>query len=485
MAEPIRNRLAMITSPVLAAIIALGCESGAGPGAPGNQAPAAQITAPAGGASVAESLAVSFTGAATDPEDGALTGAALTWSSSVDGTLGTGAALTVPYLSPGNHQIRLRATDSEGATADAVISLTVVPANPAPTLGLAPVASGLSEPVYLTHAPQDPGRLFVVEKTGAIRIIANGILLPRPFLDLSDSVSTGSEQGLLGLAFPADYAATGRFYVSYTRKSGDSRLARYRVSTTDPDSADPATGQMLLGVSQPASNHNGGMIAFGPDGYLYYGLGDGGGGGDPLLTGQDPTDLLGSILRLDVSGPGGYTIPPTNPFATSATNRHEVWNYGLRNPWRFSFDRQTGDLYIGDVGQGQHEEIDVQPAAGGGGENYGWNVMEGLSCYNTTSCNQAGLTLPVLDYDHGSACSVTGGYVYRGSAIPSLQGHYLYADYCAGFVRSFRWVGGQAVDRQSRATLSPGPFITSFGEDSDGELYLMTQGGDLYRIVPN
>jgi glucose/arabinose dehydrogenase len=367
------------------------------------------------------------------------------------------------------------------ACGDSGRALSVPP--PVPPLSAQLVVSGLSSPVFLTAPPGDTtGRLFVIEQGGRVIIVRNGAALGTPFLDLTDSVVSGGEQGLLGMAFYPDYASSGRFIVSYTRLDGSSVVARYRVSTGNPDLADPLSGQTLLTVSQPYANHNGGMVAFGPDGYLYFGLGDGGGGGDPLNTGQDRTDLLGSMLRLDVSGAGGYATPSSNPYAGSATFRAELWNYGLRNPWRFSFDRQTGDLYIGDVGQNALEEIDVAAAGSGGGENYGWNTMEGKSCYGGSGCNQAGLVLPVLDYPHGGACSVTGGYVYRGPAIPALQGTYLYGDYCAGWVRGFRWQGGQAMDLREWTALAGGS-ISSFGEDADGELYIVRYGGAIYRIV--
>lgn len=357
-----------------------------------------------------------------------------------------------------------------------------------PLPSLLKVAGGLSQPVFLTYAPGDSTRLFVVEKTGKIRIIRSGTLLGPAFLDLSDSVSGGSEQGLLGMAFAPDYGRSGRFYVSYTSPHGDksggtSVVARYRVSSR-PDSADPGSGFTLLTVDQPYSNHNGGMIGFGPDGYLYFGLGDGGSGGDPNGTGQNRSDLLGSLLRLDVSGPAGYTIPPDNPWATSSGNRRELWNYGLRNPWRFSFDRQTGDLYIGDVGQNAHEEVNLQLAGSRGGENYGWNIMEGLYCYNSGSCARSGLTMPLVDYDHANGCSVTGGYVYRGRAITSFRGRYFYGDYCGGWIRSFRLQNGKAEDRQEHASLATPGSLTSFGEDAAGELYLLTQNGNVYRLVP-
>jgi len=314
---------------------------------------------------------------------------------------------------------------------------------PPPPTGTVPVklqevASGLVFPLYLTSPPGDP-RLFVVEKGGAIRIIKGGSLLPVPFLDITGQVSTGSEQGLLGLAFDPAYGTTGRFIVHYTDVAGDTRVSAFHVST-DPDRADPTSESVILTADQPFANHNGGQILFGPDGFFYLGLGDGGSGGDPNGTGQGLGDLLGSILRISLAGTSGYTVPPDNPFVGVTGARGEVWSYGLRNPWRFSFDRLTGDLYIGDVGQSRLEEIDVAPAADGAGRgvNYGWNLMEGTGCYASASCDTTGLALPVVEYDHGQGCSVTGGYVYRGTAIPALQGQYFYADYCSGFVRSLQ-----------------------------------------------
>lgn len=360
--------------------------------------------------------------------------------------------------------------------------------NPPSTLTatLIEVASGLNTPVFLTAPPGDLARLFVVEKAGRIRIIRDGALLPTPFLDLTTRVSNGGEQGLLGVAFHPDFASNGRFVVSYTNTAGDTRVATYRVSTA-PDLADPASEQVILAVEQPFANHNGGMVAFGADGKLYIGLGDGGSGGDPHGNGQNRNTLLGKILRLSVDASGQASIPSDNPFRGQAGSRPEIWSYGLRNPWRFSFDRLTGDLYIADVGQGDREEVNASTEASqfGRGLNYGWNTMEGRACFNPASgCNQAGLTLPVLDYDHSAGCSVTGGYVYRGSAIPSLQGHYLYADYCAGWVRSFRLQGQAATQELDWTSLRPGGLITSFGEDPRGELYLLTAAGKVFRIVP-
>jgi len=367
---------------------------------------------------------------------------------------------------------------------------SIAPPPPPPVSGelaLVTVASGLDTPVFLT-APPDDDRLFVVEKRGTVRIIDGGSVLATPFLDLTALVSTGGEQGLLGLAFHPDYATNGIFVVDYTDRSGDTRVASYRVSTQNPDRADAGSGHVVLTVPQPFSNHNGGMLAFGPnDGHLYVALGDGGSAGDPQANGQDPGTLLGSLVRLAVDANGQGSIPADNPFLGQAGARPELWSYGLRNPWRFSFDRASGDLYIGDVGQSQREEIDVSTAADGAGRglNFGWNVMEGGGCYAPSSgCDQSGLTLPLVEYGHGPACSVTGGYVYRGAAVPSLRGTYFYADYCAGWVRSFRLQSGQAAEQREWTDLGSGGRITSFGEDAAGELYVLTEGGRVSRIVP-
>jgi len=352
-------------------------------------------------------------------------------------------------------------------------------------LKLQQVANGLDFPLYLTAPPGDNTRLFVVEKTGRIRIVKDGNVVTTPFLDLHTKVSNGSEQGLLGLAFPADYAANPRFVVNYTSTSGDTRVSQFRVSA-NPDVADAASEQVLFAIAQPFSNHNGGMVTFGPDGKLYIGMGDGGSGGDPNGNGQNRNTLLAKLLRVDVSVSGQVSIPGDNPFAGQSGVRQEIWAYGLRNPWRFSFDRQTHDLYIADVGQNAHEEIDVATSASqfGKGLDYGWNRMEGLACYSPASgCDQSGLTLPVLDYDHSNGCSVTGGYVYRGTAAPAAVGLYFYADYCEGWIRSFRLSNGSATDRRDWPSLRPGGQITSFGEDGRGELYVMISSGKVFRIV--
>jgi glucose/arabinose dehydrogenase len=302
--------------------------------------------------------------------------------------------------------------------------------------GIEVVAMGLSSPVHLTAPPDDVERVFIVERPGRIRVVRNGTLLGAPFLDLTGVVLSGGEQGLLSLAFHPDYATNGHFFVNYTDLDGHTRVERYTV-TAAPDVADPASDLTILSVEQPFSNHNGGQVAFGPDGMLYIGMGDGGGeGGDPLRHGQNRATLLGSLLRIDVDAASPYAIPPDNPFVADPSAAPETWAYGLRNPWRFSFDRHTGDLYIGDVGQDSREEISFQPAASPGGENYGWKVMEGTACFSPRNgCSQAGLVPPVLDYTHADGCSVTGGFVYRG-VEPTLAGRYFFADVCQTWERS-------------------------------------------------
>ena len=347
------------------------------------------------------------------------------------------------------------------------------------------LVSGLSSPTFLT-APEGDDRIFVIERGGLIKIVSSGAVLATPFLDVGSILTSGGERGLLGMAFHPDYSTNGYFYVNYTdADDASTEVVRYTVSV-DPNVADAGSAFPIISIDQPFSNHNGGMIAFGPDGMLYIGMGDGGDGGDPLNHGQRPETLLGSMLRLDVDGGSPYAIPSDNPFVGHASYREETWAYGLRNPWRFSFDRQTGDLYIGDVGQSAREEVSFQPASSGGGENYGWRIMEGTACYNPSSgCAMTGLTLPVLDYQQQSGeCAVTGGYVYRGSAIPDLVGRYLYADFCRPWVRSFVITAGAVQDEQDhQEDLGPIEGISSFGEDGDGELYLVTLGGTIYKLV--
>ena len=356
------------------------------------------------------------------------------------------------------------------------------------SLRLQTVTAVLSSPVFLTAPTGDVGRLFIVEQGGLIRILNSLDGTPRatPFLDVAGLIVTGPERGLLGMAFDPNYAGNGRFYIYYTNTAGDIVIARYGVSSS-PDIANAGAQAILKTIAHPTNqNHNGGMLAFGPDGCLYAGIGDGGGSGDPNGHAQNTNSLLGKILRLDPET--GSACGTDNPFANGTGGAPEVWSFGLRNPWRFSFDRSTGVLYIGDVGQDQREEVDavVGPNAGQG-VNFGWNIMEGFACFNPPSgCNSIGLTPPILDYSHDAgACSVTGGYVYRGTLNPAVNGSYFYADYCAGFVRSFQLQGGQPSSQNTWPLLSPGGQITSFGEDARGELYILTQAGGLSRIVAN
>ncbi len=341
------------------------------------------------------------------------------------------------------------------------------------------VATGLTDPLYLTAPPGDP-RLFVVEQPGRIRIVANGSLLATPFLDITDQVLAGGERGLLSVAFHPNYAANGYFFVDYTDSLGDTRVERYQVSA-NPNVANRASAKLILFVDQPYSNHNGGLVLFGPDRLFYVGLGDGGSGGDPRGNGQNRGVLLGKLLRLDVDRGDPYAVPADNPFVGVSGARGEIWAYGLRNPWRFTLDREAGLLYIADVGQNRREEVDVAPASAGG-LNYGWNIMEGDECYGASTCNRSGLTLPVLAYSRsGGNCSIIGGFVYRGERIPGLRGHYLYSDYCGGWVKSLRYDGGGVADQRDWGLFLGS--VTSFGEDSAGELYVLSGSGKVYRLV--
>ena len=370
------------------------------------------------------------------------------------------------------------------------------PAAPAiPDLGavavrLEPVVQGLEQPLFVTHAGDGSGRQFVLEKVGRIRVVQDGQLLPTPFLDITGQVSLASEQGLLGLAFAPDYAQSGEFFTNYTDLNGDTVISRWVVSAADPNVADAGSEQPLLQLDQPAPNHNGGMLAFGPDGYLWVGTGDGGAANDRFGNGQNPATLLGKMLRIDVTsdGEGPYVIPADNPWVAADWNgqdvRDEVWAVGLRNPWRYSFDRQTGDLWIADVGQNWIEEINFIGASAvqNGGLNFGWPIMEGKSCFGAESCDQEGLTLPVADYTHEGNCSVTGGYVYRGQAHPAWNGVYFYGDYCSGNLWALAPDGNGgwnsvALERQPLT-------LSSFGEDEAGELYMTDLGGGtVYRMT--
>jgi glucose/arabinose dehydrogenase len=347
-----------------------------------------------------------------------------------------------------------------------------VDAGPPPPLVLAPfVSAGLSAPVFMTQ-PLNDGRIFVVEQGGRIRIVKDGALQTTPFLDITSRVLSGGERGLLSVAFHPQYATNHFFYVYFTAQTnGDIHIERF-TTTANADVADPATAKVIITAPHSTyDNHNGGLLSFGPDGMLYAGLGDGGGGGDPLGNGQNFNAILASLIRIDVDHGDPYAIPADNPFVGQANHRGEVWAKGLRNPWRYAFDKTSGLLYIADVGQNAHEEVDVVPAASRG-LNYGWNITEGLSCYNAGTCSKTGLTDPVLDYPHTDGCSITGGYVYRGTALQGLQGHYFYSDYCSGFLKSFRYSNG-AVAEQTDWGITTNA-VTSFGQDFGGELYMIS-----------
>lgn len=373
------------------------------------------------------------------------------------------------------------------ALAPVTASAAVVPSRI--HLGLTPIVSGLSSPLLATSAGDGSGRLFVVEKTGKVRIVKGGKLVSAPFIDLSQSVSKGEEQGLLGLAFHPSYKTNGKLYLSYTDLNGTSVIREYRVSVSDPDRVDGSSGRTLLRVKQPYDNHNGGNIAFGPDGYLYIGFGDGGNRGDPGNRAQSLNTLLGKLLRIDVDKRTGslpYGIPPSNPYV-GRSGLDQIWAYGLRNPWRWSFDRATGDLWVGDVGQSAWEEVDralaVHGQNAGRGLNFGWRAMEGTHCYQPSSgCVRTGKTLPLTEYGHTDGrCSITGGYVYRGQAYPDLVGAYVYADYCSGEI----WYLDRGAARGTAAVraLDMSGRITSFGEDQAGELYLTDAAGTVFRIT--
>jgi glucose/arabinose dehydrogenase len=377
--------------------------------------------------------------------------------------------------------------DSGTAAANVVLA-----APSAASVKLTVVARGLISPVFATSPNDGTRRLFIVQKNGQIRILKNGAVLRGVFLNISALVSKGGEQGLLGLAFHPSFRTNHKFYVDYTDLAGNTVIREYRASTTNPNVVQAGSGRTILRIAQPYSNHNGGMIAFGPDGYLYIGMGDGGSGGDPGNRAQSTSTLLGKMLRIDVNGTsayGNYRVPSTNPYVGRA-GLDQIWQRGLRNPWRWSFDRSTGNLWIGDVGQNRYEEIDraVRTSSGAGrGVNWGWRTMEGFHCYRpSTGCSTSGLSLPTLEYSHAtnSRCAVTGGYVYRGTRIPSLAGWYLFGDYCSGEILA---VPAGASSRPAPVTLfgtGSGRLVSSFGQDWAGELYVCDLRGTVYRIDP-
>lgn len=371
-------------------------------------------------------------------------------------------------------------TVSAGATANA----TVVYGSTAVALAAVEVGTAVN-PVFLTAPPGD-ARQFVVERAGRVRIMQNGVLLTQPYLDISARVFTSGEGGLLSMAFDPRFALNGYVYLYYIDTSQNITIERFTASS-NVNLANPTSGLVIISIPHPNfTNHFGGTVAFGPDGFLYLGTGDGGGGGDPARNAQNLNVLLGKLLRLDISNATAtqrYTIPPANPYAGQTGRRGEIWASGLRNPWRFTFDgTQT---IIADVGQDQREEVDIA-AASAGGLNYGWNIAEGLSCYNTTACDLSGLTAPAFDYAHGAnnvnGCSITGGFVYRGTALPELVGRYFYSDYCTGFLKSVVPGANGGVAEQRDWNITGLGNVLSFGRDGNGELYLIAGSGKIYRI---
>jgi glucose/arabinose dehydrogenase len=341
-----------------------------------------------------------------------------------------------------------------------------------------------NQPLYVTQPPGDRHHLFVVEQTGRVQVLTDGTREDQPFLDLSDQVSCCGEQGLLSIAFAPDYEESGLVYADFTDRAGDTRLVEYRRSSSDPLTVDPGSARLVLRVDQPFPNHNGGLALFGPDDLLYVGLGDGGSEDDPDRRGQDLDTLLGKILRIDPrpSGARSYSVPPSNPFVGKARARPEIYSYGLRNPWRFSFDRLTGALAIGDVGQNDWEEVDLVPRSAGSGANFGWSAFEGFVRFNDDQSAPHAVP-PVLVYSHDEGgCSITGGYVVRDRSLTSLYGRYLYGDYCLGDLRSFP----ATPDRRATDDRALGlnvPSLSSFGEDNEGQIYATSLDGPVYRLV--
>jgi glucose/arabinose dehydrogenase len=377
------------------------------------------------------------------------------------------------------------AAQSAVVTAGASVTASVAYAGSALALALSDIGPAFTSPTFVTAPPGDE-RLFVLERRGVIRIVRNGAVLTQAWIDISANVFTGGEGGLLSMAFDPNFASNGYFYLYYTDTARNIVVERYASSPT-PNVADPTSGLVILRVAHPQfTNHFGGLVAFGPDGMLYAGLGDGGGAGDPFGNAQNLNALLGKLLRVDVrTATSGqpYTIPSTNPYLNQPGRRPEIWASGLRNPWRYAFDGEQ--LYIADVGQDAREEVDLA-AASQGGLNYGWNILEGTACYQAATCDRTGLTLPVFEYEHGAnnvnGCSITGGYVYRGTAIPELAGRYFYSDYCGGYIKSF-FAGGDSIAEQRDWNLNSAGRVVSFGRDGAGELYVVSEGGRIFKLV--
>lgn len=473
----------------LALALCLAVAAGCGEGTPAGRATAPAAPADAGANGAAAQAAEGQGG--TVAEDAAESAAPTPTSAVPTPTPDTAGAESEPATETAAEE-PASAPAAEEPPAEGAADAAPPPATFDPAqvqLALQPVAEGLDAPLFVTHAGDGSGRLFIVGKRGVIWILQEGQVLETPFLDITDRVgSQASEQGLLGLAFAPDYESSGYLFVNYTNTSGDTVVARFQVTSDDPNRADPASEFAVLGLDQPAANHNGGMLLFGPDGMLWIGTGDGGAANDRFGNGQNPATLLGKMLRLDVTSDPGqpYLIPPDNPWVDADWNgadvRDEVWAVGLRNPWRYSFDRATGDLWTADVGQNQYEEINLTPAGSAGGLNYGWPLMEGMHCFRSAECDSSGLVLPVAEYTHAGHCSVTGGYVYRGQAFPALNGVYLYGDYCSGVVWALTPSGDGGW--QSVEALRTSVQLSSFGEDEAGELYVTDlSGGTVSQLI--
>ena len=478
-----RHQFFRIPLPWLALLLAccLGLLAACGGGDDANPVPGSgSLNVTIGGLPAGVAAAVTVTGPASYSK-------LLTASGTLDGLAPGAYAVSAASVLQGTASlVPVPATQQVQVTAGATASATVTYAAGAPlAIRLQEVASGLDAPIFLTAPPGD-SRLFILERPGRIRVLQNGNLLATPFLDISPLTTTSGERGLLSLAFHPQYASNGYFFIYYTNLAGDIVIERRQVSAGNANVADPLSALTILTIPHPTfSNHYGGLLSFGPDGYLTAGTGDGGSAGDPPGNAQNTNVLLGKLLRLDVNASTvaqPYAIPPGNPFAT-AGGRAEIWAYGLRNPWRYAFDVPAQLLYIADVGQANWEEVDVRPV-GQAGNNYGWNIMEGLHCYNSASCNQAGLVLPAIEYGHDTAggCSITGGYVYRGTALPELAGQYLYSDYCSGWLKSFSYSNGTPSAVTDWGITNVGN-ILSFGQDAQNELYMLSGTGKVYQIV--
>ncbi len=449
-----------------------------GPGTPPPSATTGSLAVTTSGLPAGINAAVRVNGPASYQQD-------LTASQTLSGLApGSYNIAATPIIAGGITYTPSPATQSAVVSAGATATATVAYAGAAVNIALSQVAVNLDNPTFLT-APNGDTRLFVVERPGRIRIVENGVTLSTPFLDVSSRVFTGGEGGLLSMAFDPQFAQNGYFYIYYTDPQQNIVIERLSVGS-NPNLADPTSSLPILRIAHPTyTNHFGGQLAFGPDGNLFIGTGDGGGAGDPLGNGQNLNSLLGKLLRIDVRAATAgqpYTIPTGNPYANQPNRRAEIWAAGLRNPWRFSFD--ASQIYLSDVGQDRREEVNIG-AADAAGLNYGWNTMEGTLCYNAATCDRSGLTLPAFEYDHGTndanGCSITGGFVYRGSAIPELAGRYFYSDYCRGFLKSFL-ASGSNVSEQREWNIASIGNVVSFGKDGQGELYVLTSRGIVYKI---